>query len=345
MATLWVDGRPAALLTPYGYGELTWSHAADGGCKEISWKMGFPANFSHPSFVRGKWVEVREGPWSVCAGLLTEPDIDDDWTFTAVGGATLADNGFLALDGSGNVSFTPDTAIDRAITKGIGWTRPASLSSSAFKSTTTTDDLLYLGALLDQWADSAGKRWGVNAQREVYAAADPTTPTWYMVPGSGRFGLADDDYASTLVLRYVASGGSYATTTVTDTDAESRFGPREYGVDLTSLGVLTAGQAQAVGNGMIAKGKARMGFTSGIEASPFQLLTTGGRPAPLALVKGQQMVRQFGVLDSQGQPIPYADWVIGETSYDAGSSTISLTPVGLAARDLGTALSVIGDAA
>lgn len=345
MEELWVDGRPAASLTRFGWGELKWSHAADGGCKEATWRMDFPPDFSHPSFVRGKPVEVRLGPLALWAGNLVEPEPDDSgWSFAAVGPYTLAASGYLAFDGSLNVSYTPDVAIDAAIARGLAWTRPASLSAVAYQSTTTTDDLLYLGALLDQWADSAGKRWGVDANRRVYAAADPTVPTWHLVPGTERFGVADDDYASHIFLRYIAAGGANATTSVADTDAANQFGRREYGVDLTPMGILTAGGAQTVGNGLLAKGKARQGYTTGVEVSPYQLTSPGGVPAPLALVKAQQVVRRFGAIDTEGQPLPYVDWVIGETSYEAGASTIALTPVGLVARDLGTALSIIQEA-
>ena len=63
-----------------------------------------------------------------------------------------------------------------------------------------------------------------------------------------------------------------------------------------------------------------------------QLTTPGGTPAHLSWVKGGQLVRQFGVLNEQGQPLPYLDWVIGETHLDAGAESIGLTPVGLVPR-------------
>lgn len=310
-------------------GELAYSHGADGGCLEASWKMDLPLTSSHPALRRGKTVDIKAGAETLWSGILSEPDADDDWSFTARGFSSLGRVDYLCLDSGGNTTSTPDTAIDQAITDGIGWTRPASLSSTAFASGGATSELNYVGELLDAWATSVSKRWGVNVDRQVYAATDPTTPTYHLTPGAGRFGLADDNYASDLYLRYLKSGAGYSTAHVWDDDACTRWGRRAYPVDLTSRGLLTQAQAEAIGNGLLAKGQAKMGYTNGLEVTKYQLTTPGGIPACLALVKGQQLVRQFGLLNDQGQPTNYVDWVIGETHYEAGSETIGLTPVGL----------------
>lgn len=339
---LWVDQRPVAALVPKGDGELSWASAADGGCTEASWRMDLSATFTHPSLRRNRLVEVKSGPANLWAGVLTEPDSDDDWTFTAQGLSRLAWN-FLCFDSGGNTSSTPDVVIDQAIARGLPWKRPASLSNAAFAATGSTDDLNYVGDLLDAWATSVGKRWGVNADREVYAVVDPTVPTYHLTPGSGRFGLADDEYASDLYLRYMTSGAAYLTAHVGDAVAADIFGVKERRVDLTGLGVLILSAANANGAGRLAKGAARQGYTNGVEPSRWQLTTPGGQPACLAFVKGGELARMHGVLDEQGQPTNYVDFVIGEAKYEAGADTIALNPVGLVARDLEGALS--GEAA
>lgn len=328
-----VDGQWLTGIAPWG--ELTWSHAADGGCKDASWKMDLPATYTSPNLRRNKLVEIRFGPQNIWQGILTEPDYDDDWTFTAQGLSALGDGDWLAFDASLNTTSTPDTAIDQAIARGIPWTRPSSISSAAFGSATdATDSINYVGDLLDAYADSVGRRWGVDAMGQVYCVADPTSPTWYLTPGSGRFGLADDDYASDLFGRYLTSTGTYATATVGDAAARASLGRREFPVDLTPLGTITALQAQTYLQGLLTKGKSRMGYTNGLTVNAYQLTTPGGTPASLPLVTAGDLVRMFGVVNEQGQPLPYLDWVIGETSYEAGSDTIGLTPVGLVARTL-----------
>lgn len=325
-----VAGQWLSAIAPYG--EVGWSHVADGGCKAASWKMDLPLTYAHPALSRGSLVRIAVGTSAVWRGILTEPDVDADWTFNAIGLAESSAD-YECLDGSGNTTSKPDTAIDRAIADGIGWTRPSSLSSSAFGAADTTDGLNRLTDLLDAWADSVGKRWGVNAAGQVYAATDPATPTWFLAPGTDRLGLADDNYASDLYVRYLSSSG-YATAHVFDATARAQFGRREYGMDATSQGLLTPTQAAMIGNSALAKGKARLAFTNGVEVTRNQLTTPGGAPACLAFVKAGDLVRQLGVLNEQGAPVGYVDWLIGETTYQAGADTISLTPVGLADRNI-----------
>lgn len=331
------------------WGELAFASIADGGCLDASWKMQLPPTFSDRRLMRGKLVEIRQGPKNLWAGTLVSPDVDDEWTFHAQGLFRLAgwssQPGYICFDGSLNTTSTPDVAIDQAIARGLPWKRPASLSNTAFAATGSTDSLNYLGDLLDAWALSVSKRWGVSPDGEVYAVADPAAPTWHLTTDSGRFGLADDEYASHIYVRYMSSGAVYATTSVADTAAESRFGHREYAADATPRGVLTGGQAAALGTGLLAKGKARLGYTNGVQVTAYQLTTPGGTPAPLSAVRAQQKVRMFGVLDEQGNRLPYVDWVIGQTGYEAGAQVVDLTPVGLVARSFEAIVSEFGGAA
>ncbi len=317
-----------------GWGELTYSHAADGGCKAASWRMDLTPTYLHPMLRRGQLVEIFCGPSRLWVGVLTEPDMADSWTFNAVGLSMLGAD-YLCLDGSGNSTSTPNTAIDQAIIRGLPWQRvPARFSVSLpFTAGDGTESIGYVGALLDAWADSNGKRWGVDADGVLYSVADPTVPTWHATPGSGRFGLADDNYASDLYIRYTSSGG-FATATDGDPAARLQFGRKEFPVDATSRGLLTAAQAKAVATGLLAKGRAQLGWTNSLELSAYQLTTPGGIPAFLPAVKAGDLVRMFGVLNEQGQPLHYVDWVIGETSYAAGAKSINLAPVGLADRTL-----------
>jgi hypothetical protein len=180
----------------------------------------------------------------------------------------------------------------------------------------------------------------VNADGQVYAAADPTVPTWHMTPGSGTFGLADDDYASDIYLRYYGTDYGLATATASDATAAALYGRREFIVDGRDFGAISATKATANAQGLLDKGKARLGWTNTLEPTRYQLTTTGGAGACLALVKAQQMVRLHGLTNEQGQPVPYVDFVIGSTTYDAGENTLSIAPVGMVARSLSDVLAV-----
>jgi hypothetical protein len=319
----------------------TWTTSADGGCGEASWNMTLPATFRHPALRRGKLVQIKFGAANLWTGVLSEPEhADDGWGFHATGLADQA-SGYLALTSTGDTTSTPDTAVDQAIVRGLPWTRPTSLSSAPLKDTGDgTDALNYLNELLDVWADTVSKRWGVNADGELYATADPTAPTWHLVPESATFGLADDEYASDIYLRYYGTDFTLATATASDATAAALYGRREFIVDGTSYGPIAAAKATANAQGLLDKGKARLGWTNSLEPTRYQLTTTGGAPASLALVKAQQMVRLHGLTNEQGQPVAYVDFVIGSTSYDAGENTLSIAPVGLVARSLSDVLAV-----
>ena len=53
-------------------------------------------------------------------------------------------------------------------------------------------ELHFIQPVMDAYADGVGLRWGVNARREVFASADPTVPTWHIIPGAGELGTSTD---------------------------------------------------------------------------------------------------------------------------------------------------------
>ena len=303
--------------------------------------MDLPIGANVALFERRHLVEIFEGPVRRWVGTLSEPD-RESWTLNAQGLARAADH-CLCLDAAGGATTSvPNTAIDRGITDGIlPWTRPASISSVAFSNASTTDGLNYLTPLLDGFADEEGKRWGVGADGAVRMTADPTTPTYQTTPGVARLSLADDEYATHLVGRRMVTSTTYQSHFRDDTDAADRWGVREFGVDLTGLGIITNLRAAAILEGMLAKGKARTGYTNRLEMDRTQLLTAGGVPAHLAAVTAGQMLRLNGFFD-EGRSLAgktYVDIVIGETDYVDGEDVITLAPVGLVDRSLQDVLS------
>lgn len=336
------DGRWLTAIAPWG--GLTYSTIADGGCDEASWSMPMLPTFRHPALVRGKVIEVRLGSVNVWQGRLDEPEqTDDGWSFHAAG-LHAASRGYLCLTAAGVTTSTPDVAIDRAIADGLPWVRPASLSNVPFADAGSdgTDALNKLGDLLDTWATSVSKRWGVDPDRNVYAAADPTTaapgPTWHMTPGSGSFGYADEDYASHVYLRYYDTTYNLATATASDATAAAVLGRVEVGVDGREYGAITAAKAGAYVQGLMDKGAARMAWTNSLSPSRWQLTTPGGAPACLPMVKAQQLVRLHGLTDVQGQPVPFVDFVIGRTVYDVVNDALTIEPTQLAPRSLADVL-------
>lgn len=342
MTEIRINGVWAATIG--GIGKPSWTTVADGGSESASWRMDLASGFTHPALRPGALVEIFAGSFGVWSGILNEPDDSPDgWEFTASGLAAEA-AGYLCLDSGGNTTAVPNTAIDQAIARGLPWTRPTSLDSTSFAAQNSTDALNTLSDLLDAWAHTNSKRWVVSPSGEVAAVTDPTTPDWHLSPGSGRVGLADDEYASDLYVRYRPDAVSYATVHVADPLATVAH-RREYPVDATSLGVVTSTKAANVGAGLLARGRARYGWTAPIQASRLQMTTPGGTPAYLPFVKAGQMARLHGVMNDQGLPVPYVDFVIGRTELEDGADEITIAPVNMAARTLGDVLASLGGAA
>ncbi len=65
------------------WGELEWSHAADGGCYEAKFRVNLPSTYAANFLSRDKPVRVMFGSEPVWSGFLSEPDVDGgEWNFT-----------------------------------------------------------------------------------------------------------------------------------------------------------------------------------------------------------------------------------------------------------------------
>lgn len=341
MTTVVVGGVACHSL---GYvGDVTWSWRWPGGCWEASWEMaGLARTVASPVLKRGARVTIYEGTYPVWAGILSQPGADMT-SFAATGLSREAER-YLAIDGSGNPSSNTVTAITQAIADGLPWT----YLTGAAPTGVASDRVEYLSGLLDNSATAASKRWGVDAEGLFYCTADSTTPVYDAIPGIGVLGQADDEYATHLYGRYVSamSGtppvpSAWGLATATDTAAAAPYGRSAHLVDLTPRGILTGTVATQILTGMLANGRARIGFTDRIELHRYQLLRNGA-PVNPAFIKAGEVVRLHGAY-APGQsltPGMFTDFVIGETTYTAGSQTITLAPVGLAPRTLSDVLAV-----
>lgn len=328
-----------------GFGDLTWStrFERDGaGPYEMSWSMTLPPNFTHPALVGGALTELFIGSSRRWYGKLAEPDRRDGWAFHAQGLAADAE-GTVCLNGSGDTTSKPDTAIDQGIARAAldAWTRPNSLSNVAFAATDETDSLNRLRDLLNDWADEEGLTWGVDANGIVFATADPTVPDWYMIPGSGALGVTDQALYTSLFGRYLDSGSStYETVVVTDEEAEARFGTHEEPVDMTVLGPITAAKATQRLEGKMAKGAARLGWTNDLEPTTWEIFAPGGARADTRFVEAGQLVRLYGVTDESRAVTLTLDVVIGEAIHSASEAPVRLKPKGKAPRNLAEVLTI-----
>lgn len=324
------------------WGDLSWA-TDERGCQTVTWAGYFAPGDRHPAIRTGALVEVMDACWCIWSGFLDQP-LWESGTFSAKGYSYLAGN-FLALDGAGAATSTPSVAVDEAI--GAGWpvSRGASIPTTPF--TAAAEGSNRVSALLDSQADELGQRWSVREDRVVRMEADATAPDWHIRPGVVELGNASDDYASSIVVTYLDPGGVSSNTIRTDAEAAARFGPKQEPLDLIDLGPMTLARAEGFGDGILAKGAPRLGWTSAIEVTAEEILSPGGVPADLTMVRSGQVVRIHGLFDDlvylDGRT--YLDVVIGSTQHDLGSGSLTIGPVSSVAQTLSEAITALSEEA
>lgn len=318
------------------WGDLQWS-TDERGCKDASWGISLPRGRRTSRLYRGALVEVSLGPEVLWSGVLDEPD----WPggeMRAKGLSYMAE-GFLARDGLGAPTSTPSVAVDRAIDEGWPVTRGDSIPTAAF--TAEADGSNTVGALLESQADQLGQFWSVRADRVLRMEVADAAMTWHITPGVVDLGNASDEYASAIHITFLNPGGLVTFTTRSNAAALARFGPKEVSLDLTSLGNITLAQAEDYGDGLLAKGAGRLGWTSAIEVTADELLSAGGVRAVLPAVRSLQGVRIHALYDDlqylDGRT--YLEVNIGSTSYVAESGVLTIGPLGSVAQTLSEAIS------
>lgn len=330
-----VNNTPLSFIRGAWWGEPVMTTRRRGGSWELTWKMDFKPGFRHHDLVRGASVVAKIGTSAEWRGTLTEPDMDS-MDFTAQGLCRQGETA-LALDLAGMTS-DPGDAVFFAEARGVlDWG-----SLETFTPVTTsgeTEGVTKIADLLDSYTTERGTNWAVSPGGLLYTYADPTSPRWMVTPGSGVLGVADDDYWTDLVGTYLTTTGAYAQ--VYSTDPNPQAGRRERGVDMTRLGWMTTVRAQAALDAMLAKGLARTGWTNGLEVAHGQLLTMGGTPASVSLVRGGHMVHLAGLADERGVT-QFTNIIADETVWNVAENKTQINPVGLAARDLPSIIESMG---
>lgn len=320
------------MLTSTWWGGLKVTTQWPRGCWQIDWSMALGPTERPPYMVEGAPVEVLIGSRPVFAGYLSELGWDDG-TFSASGAAREGEEA-LCFAADGTTSSTPDVVIDAAIARGVlSWSRPASLSNVVLTTGDDTEAQNYITDLLDTWATTAGKRWAVNADRQVYAATDPTTPAYYIAYGVAEFGVADDALVGTLSGGWFDVNGAPHITRV-------GTGRPEVAVNMENLGPIDSATATSVLNGILAKAGARLAFTSAVTVDQSTVTSPGGVHPELWQLRAGLLYRMVGLRDPRSG-LPYTDVLMGESVWDVDAQSVQLAPIDLAARDLS---SIVADA-
>lgn len=333
-AEVYINGVPMSSIVPWG---SLHTKTYLKGDDEATWSViNLPNKVlqRHPALVYGASVDIRLGSSPIWCGVLTEPDWDAG-ELTAVGAPHEAEAA-VCFNGSGQTTTKPNTAVDQAITRGaLGWTRRDDFGATAVgNADDATTGLTYVDQLLDAWADENNSGWAISARRELVISGAPTesTPRWYITPGSGLLGAADDGRIDRVFVRYVstATGNPLATASYPATTPQ---GGREAGVDITKRGPLSPTRATNVAQGMWAKLSGNSGWTNGLTLGRTQVATPGGLPARLEFMRAGDTAQLLGVPDPRSLA-HHTDFVIGDTELDHDAGSIQINPTGLAKRSV-----------
>lgn len=331
-----VDGQ---WLRAFGaWGDLTYSYAWGGGCREASWSMTSTFGSRLQSLRRGVSVEIYWGGWRIWGGYLSEPEWSGNTVALTANGLFRKGEQYMAFaDTAASATTTnPTTAINAAT--GIGWTIGAGIPNNDLPATTTAS-LTNISALLDAHAQILGQRWQVDQFGVVTMSADPTTVTYLVRQGVGDLGIAEDNYASHVVVRYANTADGYSSAIYPTpfrsgtpvTAYESRYGHLESVLDATDKGPMADADAASLAQSVYTQSKQRPGWTNGLQLAHGELLTPGWKPVHPAAVMAGQRVRMLGVPDEVALT-SYTEFVIGSTEYKDGEDQITVNPVDLASR-------------
>lgn len=328
-------------------GGLTFDHSYGGGCLSAQWTLDAPGYFSDQGAKAGRLVSIHDGPLRVWRGRLTEPERGTPWTFHAEGlQAALADYTPVDSTVSPVVSTTnPNTALTAAIARGL----PVSVPVLLPVVTQITDAPSTVSELLNQVADLTGAKWMIDRDGHVTMAAPPTVPD-YLYLLIDTFGRTLDGYATDIWVKYVNSGsGNVEYINAGPVSGTRPFGRVEQEIDLTNDPPMTTVAATNLVNaarGLMVGEK--LSFTNTLTCAPGQLLSTGGLPVRLSTVRAGQVIQLVGSATDAG--IGEADYsagvrvVIGQTSYDAVSDALQITPWNATRTDmLGALEDLYGD--
>lgn len=319
------------------WGDLSFGFSWPGGCNQLSFTATTKYGTRIGSLLRAAPVELSWAGQTVWAGMIQEPEWNGSQVSVTAQGAFREAVQYAPLDGSNDPTDNALTAVTQAVARGLDWTISGTIPNTALNADSPFGNV---AGVLDAHATRLGQRWYVGADRVVYMAADPTTPSYHVRAGAADMGIAPDDFASQVVLLYNDSGTLLVEAAIYPSFGsggvyETTYGHAEWMKDITDQGPMSAATAAGIAQAVYEKAKQKPGFTNGLALGVGEILDANWQPvhpARVALEAWGRVVRAHGIPD-MALSTPYTDFVVGSTGYGEGSPLVTVNPVGLAARD------------
>lgn len=320
---------------------LTYSFACPGGADKMTATVMVPATYRTQMFNPGWTVQVFRGGHVVWNGKLDEPaPTAQGWNLTATGTGNLGQN-FVAVYTSTWPSGQPDQSINGAISRGLPWTNPGvGTPAGAWYGQAVDSGAQTISDLLKLICTRGGLTWYVNSQPGGTTGNDlsvftlPATVNRLLVATTPVARTLGGDI-NTIYIRYevtadnetTGAAATYALTSVQNAASVAMHDEMETYIDLSDAGVMTAGQAQQVGNYVLDIYQ-RASFAGPFTARYGDLLNAGGSPVDPGTDQAGNVVRM--VLTDYGMggevvPGPI-EWIVGAYSWDDIAETATITP-------------------
>lgn len=343
------------------YGDLTglqYDRIAPGGDKSMQGKLLAGPNFHDTVCAPGRIVKAYAAGALVWWGRMDEPTPESDGiSFTATGIMYEGDD-YAAV---GTTSALPqtnlnalfiDNSVDAANARGMLWTRTAGALTTieGFTNPTGTTPGLYgtepptdtINTALQAASNLHGHPWYTLTSGQFFWFDWPTTPTYVLTALSTGGGRTRDGMVTDVAVRYNNSGASNVDTVSAfsgNSILRAVMGRKETVIDMSSKGNITTTNAGTAAANEIAQSGQRAAWTGTWNAPRGTLRTIGGAVVDPALVLPGQMVKvQLTDGSIWGETTIAPTFVIGQTSYDQDSDSVSLTPTTSAQNSLAAAL-------
>jgi hypothetical protein len=323
---------------------LTYSFTCPGGCDAMTCTIMVPAAYRTQLFNPGWQVRITRGGHQVWDGKLDDPvPTSGGWNLTAVGAGNRGTD-FLAVYTDTWPTGQPDESVNGAISRGLGWANPGvGTPSGAWYGQTVDSGAQTITALLNLICTRGGLTWMVNSQPGGVPGDDlsvfplPSVVNRLLVCTTPVARTLGGD-VNTIYIRYEISADTtsgttsvpavYGVTVAQNAASVAAHGEMETYIDLSDVGVMTAGAAQAVGNQVLAIYQ-RASFAGPFTGSYGQLLTTGGTPIDPGTDQAGTYIRPILTDYAYGGEVTPqfpVEFITGAYSWDDFAQQFSATP-------------------
>jgi hypothetical protein len=343
------------------------TYACPGGPDTLSLQLLLPADYRTDAINPGRVVQVWRGASCVWDGILDEPQPSPGgWTVTAHGAGQYGTD-FAAIYSTWNA----DNPINQAIGRGMRWVNPgigspatiylSQVQDSGSETITAHLTLLITGGGLI-WQVTRGNAstipaspWTLNVFPFTSDAnGNPLVPAQRLLTSTTPVARTIAADINSIVLRYQVTAdiaatatkpevaATFTTTNVNNFLSIAKHGRMEYYLDISSAGLMTAAQAQAVGQNILNR-YVRATFAQPFVVGPGQVTNAAGTPIDLGCDEAGLVYQVICTDAPYGGEVAAAPllFLSGGYEYDEDTNTATITPFQGVRLDMASMISAL----